>query len=75
MKPKNRVIVHVGTTCSSFLNLFSPQTQSNSVLSGKAEVSLRNGDHAESWKSSKQQSMHERSEKIKVMLTTKTFSS
>lgn len=67
-------VVHVQTMCSSFLP-YSPQTQSNSVLSGKAEVSLRNGHHAESWKSSKQQSLNERSEKIKVMLTTKTFSS
>lgn len=41
-------------------------TQANSVFSGKAAVSLRNGHHAESWKSSKQQSLQERSEKIKT---------
>ncbi|XP_047437478.1 zinc transporter ZIP13 isoform X2 [Mugil cephalus] len=41
-------------------------TQANSVLGGKAAVSLRNGHHAESWKSSKQQSLQERSEKIKT---------
>lgn len=58
-----------------FFFLFAPQTESNSVFSGKAAVSLRNGLHAESWKSSKQPSLQERSEKIKVMLTTKTFSS
>lgn len=52
-----------------------PQTEANSVLSEKAEVSLKNGHHAESWKSSKQQSMHERSEKIKVMQKTQTISS
>lgn len=54
---------------------FSLQTRSNSVFSGKAAISLRNGHHAESWKSSKQQSLQERSEKIKVILTTKTFRS
>ncbi|KAM9366915.1 zinc transporter ZIP13 [Symphorus nematophorus] len=44
---------------------FNSATQSNSVFSGKP-VSLRNGHHAESWKSSKQQSLQERSEKIKT---------
>lgn len=41
-------------------------TQSNSVFNEKEVVSLRNGHHAESWKSSKQQSLQERSEKIKT---------
>uniref|UniRef100_A0A3P8TEE1 Zinc transporter ZIP13 n=1 Tax=Amphiprion percula TaxID=161767 RepID=A0A3P8TEE1_AMPPE len=50
---------------SSDLN-FNSATQSNSVLNEKAVVSLRNGHHAESWKSSKQQSLQERSEKIKT---------
>ncbi|XP_069553773.1 zinc transporter ZIP13 isoform X1 [Brachyistius frenatus] len=45
---------------------FNSATQSNSVFSGKAAVSLRNGHHAESWKSSKQQSLQKRSEKIKT---------
>lgn len=45
---------------------FNSATQSDSVFSGKAVVSLRNGLHAESWKSSKQQSLQERSEKIKT---------
>ncbi|XP_062279417.1 zinc transporter ZIP13 [Scomber scombrus] len=40
--------------------------QSNSVFSGKAVVSLRNGHHADSWKSSKQESLPQRSEKIKT---------
>lgn len=40
--------------------------QSNSVFSGKAAVSLRNGHHADSWKSSKQESLPQRSEKIKT---------
>lgn len=52
-------------TSDSDLNSNSA-TQSNSVFSGKAVVSLRNGHHAESWKSSKQQSLQERSEKIKT---------
>lgn len=59
------------TTCLSF---FHPQTQSYSVLSGKTEVSQINGHHAESWKLSGRQSLHERSEKIKVSLTLKHFS-
>ncbi|KAM7406047.1 hypothetical protein PAMP_000451 [Pampus punctatissimus] len=41
-------------------------TQSNSVFSGKSVLSLSNGHHAEAWKSSKQQSLPERSEKIKT---------
>lgn len=45
---------------------FNSATQPNSVFSGKAVVSLSNGHHAESWKSSKQQSLQERSEKIKM---------
>ncbi|XP_051797149.1 zinc transporter ZIP13-like [Acanthochromis polyacanthus] len=45
---------------------FNSATQSNSVFNEKAVVSLRNGHHAESWKSSKQQSLQERSEKIKT---------
>uniref|UniRef100_A0A3Q3XHU9 Zinc transporter ZIP13 n=1 Tax=Mola mola TaxID=94237 RepID=A0A3Q3XHU9_MOLML len=49
-------------TSDSDLNFNSP----NSVLSGKADVSCKNGHHAESWKSSKQQSLHESSEKIKT---------
>ncbi|XP_021165263.2 zinc transporter ZIP13 isoform X2 [Fundulus heteroclitus] len=39
---------------------------SNSALSVKAEASLRNGHHAESWKSFKRQSLHDGSEKIKT---------
>ncbi|KAM3625012.1 uncharacterized protein V6R79_005593 [Siganus canaliculatus] len=39
---------------------------SNSVFSGKAVASLKNGHHAESWKSTKQQNLPERSEKIKT---------
>ncbi|XP_067352410.1 zinc transporter ZIP13 isoform X2 [Channa argus] len=53
------------TTSKSDLNL-NLATQSNSVFSGKTAVSIRNGHHAESWKSSKQQSLQERSEKIKT---------
>ncbi|XP_054469172.1 zinc transporter ZIP13 [Anoplopoma fimbria] len=41
-------------------------SQSISAFSGKAAASLKNGHHAESWKSSKQQSLQERSEKIKI---------
>ncbi|XP_059203316.1 zinc transporter ZIP13 [Centropristis striata] len=40
--------------------------QSNSAFSGKAVASLRTVHHAQSWKSSKQQSLQERSEKIKT---------
>ncbi|XP_056269075.1 zinc transporter ZIP13 [Pseudoliparis swirei] len=40
-------------------------SESISVFSGKASASLKNGHHAESWKSSKQ-SLQERSEKIKT---------
>ncbi|XP_026176131.1 zinc transporter ZIP13 isoform X2 [Mastacembelus armatus] len=57
---------HENPTSKSDLNFNSAQTQSNSVFSGKAVVSLRNGHHAESCKSSKQQSLQERSEKIKT---------
>ncbi|KAM4597095.1 zinc transporter ZIP13 isoform 2-T2 [Fundulus diaphanus] len=39
---------------------------SNSAFSVKAEASLRNGHHAESWKSFKRQSLHDGSEKIKT---------
>lgn len=56
------------------LIFFSPQTQSYSVLSGKTEVSQINGHHAESWNFSRRQSLHERSEKIKVSLKLKHFS-
>lgn len=52
-------------TSDSDLNSNS-ETQSNSFFSGKAVVSLRNGHHTESWKSSKQQSLLEKSEKIKT---------
>lgn len=52
---------------------FPPQTPSNSVFGEKAVASLRNGHHAESWKSSKQQSLPERSEKIKVKLTNRNM--
>ncbi|XP_029944096.1 zinc transporter ZIP13 [Salarias fasciatus] len=52
-------------TSDSDLN-FNSARQTNSVYSGKAVVSLKNGSHAESWKSSKQQSLPERSEKIKT---------
>ncbi|XP_029001058.1 zinc transporter ZIP13 [Betta splendens] len=44
---------------------FNSATHSNSVFSGKAAIE-RNGHHAESWKSSKPQSLQERSEKIKT---------
>lgn len=40
--------------------------QSVPVFSGKTEVSLQNGHHTESWKSSKQRSLQETSEKIKT---------
>ncbi|XP_070760279.1 zinc transporter ZIP13 [Enoplosus armatus] len=52
-------------TSDSDLN-FNSATQSDSVFSGNAVASLRNGHHADSWKSSKQQSLQERSEKIKT---------
>ena len=46
---------------------FPPQAPPySSVLSGKTEVLLQNGHHADSWKPSKQQSLQERSEKIRV---------
>ncbi|XP_030269855.1 zinc transporter ZIP13 [Sparus aurata] len=45
---------------------FNSAMQSNSVFSAKAMTSLTNGHHAESWKSSKQQTLPERSEKIKT---------
>lgn len=44
----------------------SNSKQSISVVSGKTAVSLKNGHHAESWKSSKQLSLQEGSEKIKI---------
>ncbi|MEQ2186285.1 hypothetical protein GOODEAATRI_027064, partial [Goodea atripinnis] len=54
-------------TCTVKVKLcFSPQ--SNSAFSIKAETqkrTLRNGHHAESWKSFKQQSLQDSSEKIK----------
>lgn len=56
---------HEDPTSNSDLNSNSA-SQSNSAFSGKAMASLRNGHHAESWKSSKQQSLQERSEKIKT---------
>ncbi|XP_026234671.1 zinc transporter ZIP13 [Anabas testudineus] len=56
---------HADPTSKSLLNLNSA-THSNSVFSGKAGLPLKNGHHAESWKSSKQQSLQERSEKIKT---------
>ncbi|AWP01487.1 putative zinc transporter ZIP13 isoform 2 [Scophthalmus maximus] len=52
-------------TSNSDLNFNCP-APSNSVFSEKAVVSLKNGHHAESWKSSKQQSVQGRSEKIKT---------
>lgn len=53
-------------TTESDLN-FNTHTQANAALSGKPVKSLRNGHHAEPWKSSKQQeSLQERSEKIKT---------
>ncbi|XP_041836654.1 zinc transporter ZIP13 [Melanotaenia boesemani] len=52
-------------TSDSDLN-FNLSTQSNSAFGGKAVASLRNGHHTESWKSSKQQSLQGRSEKIKI---------
>lgn len=42
----------------------------SSVLNGKTEVLLQNGHHADSWRSSKQQSLQERSEKIRVKTRT-----
>ncbi|XP_034428561.1 zinc transporter ZIP13 [Hippoglossus hippoglossus] len=56
---------HEDPTPDSDLNSNTP-AQSNSVFGEKAVVSLRNGHHAESWKSSKQQSLQERSRKIKT---------
>lgn len=55
-----------------FFFLF-PSQRSEAASHGKAAASLRNGHPAESWKSSKHQSLQGRSEKIKVLLTTKTF--
>ncbi|CAJ1049766.1 zinc transporter ZIP13 isoform X3 [Xyrichtys novacula] len=52
-------------TSDSDLN-FNTHTQTNAALSGKPVVSLGNGLHAESWKSSKQPSLQERSDKIKM---------
>ncbi|XP_074472104.1 zinc transporter ZIP13 [Sebastes fasciatus] len=56
---------HEDPTSDSDLNSNSA-SQSISAFSGKAVASLKNGHHAESWKSSKQQSLQERSEKIKT---------
>uniref|UniRef100_A0A665WR01 Zinc transporter ZIP13 n=2 Tax=Echeneis naucrates TaxID=173247 RepID=A0A665WR01_ECHNA len=56
---------HEDPTSKSDLNCNSA-TQSISFFSEKAVASLRNGHHAESWKSSKQQSLQKRSEKIKI---------
>ncbi|CAB1417229.1 unnamed protein product [Pleuronectes platessa] len=56
---------HEDPTPDSDLNSNTP-AQPNSVFGEKAVVSLRNGNHAESWKSSKQQSLQERSGKIKT---------
>ncbi|XP_037605845.1 zinc transporter ZIP13 [Sebastes umbrosus] len=56
---------HEDPTSDSDLNSNSA-SQSISAFSGKAVASLRNGHHAESWKSSTQQSLQERSEKIKT---------
>ncbi|XP_033845618.1 zinc transporter ZIP13 [Periophthalmus magnuspinnatus] len=53
---------HEGATAHSDLNFNSKQ--SISVFSGKTEVSLQNGHHAESWKSSKQ--LQQTSQKIKT---------
>lgn len=55
---------HDSVTPLSDLNFNSKQ--SIPVLSGKTEVSLQNGHHTESWKSSKQRSLSESSEKIKT---------
>ncbi|XP_041642801.1 zinc transporter ZIP13 [Cheilinus undulatus] len=53
-------------TSESDLNFNTP-TQANAALSGKPVVTLGNGHHAESWKSSKQQeSRQQKSEKIKT---------
>nr|XP_046245140.1 LOW QUALITY PROTEIN: zinc transporter ZIP13 [Scatophagus argus] len=52
-------------TSESDLN-FNSATHSNSVFTGKPVVSLINGHHAESWKSSKQQNLQEGSGKIKT---------
>lgn len=46
----------------------------SSVLSGKSEVLRQNGHHADSWKPSKQQSLQEGSEKIRVKTSTLVIS-
>ncbi|XP_078103531.1 zinc transporter ZIP13 [Sander vitreus] len=56
---------HEDPTSDSDLNSNSAP-QSNSAFSGKAVATLKTVHHAESWKSSKQQSLQERSEKIKI---------
>lgn len=53
-----------GATLHSDLNFNSKQ--SILVFSGKTEVSLQNGHHTESWKSSKRLNLQETSEKIKT---------
>lgn len=55
---------HEGATPHSDLNFNS--TQSIPVFPGKTEVSHQNGHHTDSWKSSKEQSLQETSEKIKT---------
>lgn len=55
---------HDGATPHSDLNFNSKQ--SIPVFSGKTEVSLQNGHHTESWKSSKRLNLQETSEKIKT---------
>lgn len=55
---------HEGAPPHSDLNFNSKQ--SIPVFCGKTEVSLQNGHHTESWKSSKQRSLQETSEKIKT---------
>ncbi|XP_017295831.1 zinc transporter ZIP13 isoform X2 [Kryptolebias marmoratus] len=45
---------------------FNLSMQSNSAFCVKAEASLKNGHCAESWKSSEQQSLQDRAEKIKT---------
>ncbi|XP_074415869.1 zinc transporter ZIP13, partial [Austrofundulus limnaeus] len=56
---------HEDATSESDLN-FNLSMQSTSALCVKAEASLKNGLCADSWKSSKQQSLQDRAEKIKT---------
>ncbi|KAK7913217.1 hypothetical protein WMY93_013428 [Mugilogobius chulae] len=55
---------HEGATTHADLNFNSKQ--SISVFSGKTEVSLQNGHQTDSWKSSKQKSLQQTSQKIKT---------